>query len=65
MGNELSTDSDPSDALANLLETSRRFAAVLEAASSSHDGNPLLWDPKDCSDNLDVFDNGSKVREVI
>jgi hypothetical protein len=25
----------------------------------------LLWDPDDCSDNLVVFDNGSKVRKPI
>jgi hypothetical protein len=33
MGNALSADSDPGDALANFAGNSRRFAAVLEAAA--------------------------------
>ena len=30
---------------------------------SSRDAN-VVWDPKDCSDNLKVSDNGTKVRRV-
>jgi hypothetical protein len=60
MGNELSTDSsDPSNAAAMFLAALQGTAAAL--ASSSGNNQPLLWDPKDCSDNLEVFDNGSKV----